>query len=496
YFNTPSAGSALAAWAINGGGQLGMNFSGNAVVQLGSLSGTSGWIHGGNTKTGTKTIEVGALGTSTTYAGRFLDYDAVNSGSQIALRKIGAGTLTLSAASTHSGATEVLSGVLNVTGSLGRIQGRGGRVATIGQRPGIRSLIRPVGDLDACQRSLGKRAISGGRWRHGRRYGAREPDAGARRQSDQRDSIPETGYIRPLRQRPVRAHPEPAKRDDRLGRRGERDERNASTASVLSTGRAVVQRWRNEFADHEQQCRTHLRGLDGRGLLDDRGHTRRRWSVHYRRPQRLSRPGLHVPGRVLNRLCGRVHERTRQQPRLLANNTRPEDRRVRGLDRRRHGRRLLAAVPRGGHPECQPRHRLRQRRCHQPCCGRPDRDVGPGPSRCGAGARPRSTRGGADRSDRPVHVGVGQHHGDTLGVEQHPSVCRRSRNTDALPRREHEPHLGCCHRGAAHERLRCGPHARLRIAHVDRSRRWACDQRQCGVHRGHARPRCGLKQRR
>ena len=118
YFNTPFAGSALAAWVINGGGQLGMNFSGNAVVQLGSLAGTSGVIHGGYGKTGTKTIEVGALGTSTTYAGRFIDFDAVNGGSQIAVRKIGSGTFTLSAASTHSGATEVLSGVLTVTGSL------------------------------------------------------------------------------------------------------------------------------------------------------------------------------------------------------------------------------------------------------------------------------------------------------------------------------------------------------------------------------------------
>ncbi|NCZ97362.1 hypothetical protein EBZ02_09510, partial [bacterium] len=75
-------------------------------------------MHGGYVKTGTKTIEVGALNTSTTYAGRFIDFDAVNGGSQIAVRKIGLGTFTLSAASTHSGATEVLSGVLNVTGSL------------------------------------------------------------------------------------------------------------------------------------------------------------------------------------------------------------------------------------------------------------------------------------------------------------------------------------------------------------------------------------------
>ena len=139
YFNTPAAGSALAAWAINGGSQLGMNFSGNAVVQFGSLSGTSGWIHGGYVKTGIKTIEVGALGTSTTYAGRFIDYDTTNGGSQIALRKIGSGTLTLTAGSNpYVGGSRIEAGSV-VVGSdtalgSGTIQLAGGILQASGNR--------------------------------------------------------------------------------------------------------------------------------------------------------------------------------------------------------------------------------------------------------------------------------------------------------------------------------------------------------------------------
>ena len=83
------------ATALNNGGY---------VVTLGSLAGTATATNdigsGG-------TLNVGADGTSTTFAGVVTDTGNLN--------KIGAGTLTLSGANTYSGATTVSNGVLNTT---------------------------------------------------------------------------------------------------------------------------------------------------------------------------------------------------------------------------------------------------------------------------------------------------------------------------------------------------------------------------------------------
>jgi autotransporter-associated beta strand protein len=84
--------------------------SGNFAVTVGSLSG--GGATGGNLALGSGSLNVGGLGTSTTYGG-------VISGSG-SLTKSGAGTLTLSGANTYSGGTNLNSGSLEfASGSLG-----------------------------------------------------------------------------------------------------------------------------------------------------------------------------------------------------------------------------------------------------------------------------------------------------------------------------------------------------------------------------------------
>jgi autotransporter-associated beta strand protein len=81
-----------------------------ATVRIGELSGTGGRINViGSSRAAN--WEVGALGTSSTYSGTI-------EGTGNALTKVGAGTLTLSGANTHTGGTTVSAGGLNVTGSL------------------------------------------------------------------------------------------------------------------------------------------------------------------------------------------------------------------------------------------------------------------------------------------------------------------------------------------------------------------------------------------
>jgi fibronectin-binding autotransporter adhesin len=91
-----------------------------ATLQMGALSGTGGVIGGGTTWGGSAfTLEVGALGTSTTFAGIIQDGSGV-----VGLTKIGTGILTLTAANTYSGTTTINAGTLQVgtgttTGTLG-----------------------------------------------------------------------------------------------------------------------------------------------------------------------------------------------------------------------------------------------------------------------------------------------------------------------------------------------------------------------------------------
>ena len=111
-----SAGSAAATWVINAG-NLDNTASGNPTISLGSLSGTGGNL-GNNVANTSVTYFIGALNTSTTFAGTI-------SGSTTGLVKVGSGTLTLGAANSFTGGTTINNGTLqlNVGGQNGTLTG-------------------------------------------------------------------------------------------------------------------------------------------------------------------------------------------------------------------------------------------------------------------------------------------------------------------------------------------------------------------------------------
>ncbi len=135
-FNSATSGSANASYSISAG-ELIFAANGNYTVQFGSLSSSGGNIRGGNAATGTTTLEVGNLNTSTSIAGN------INNGSTkvMALTKVGTGTLTIQGSNTYTGATLVSAGTLLVSGALGTTAVTVGEYGTIG---GIGSL---AGDL-------------------------------------------------------------------------------------------------------------------------------------------------------------------------------------------------------------------------------------------------------------------------------------------------------------------------------------------------------------
>ncbi|MEY3898614.1 MAG: hypothetical protein RLZZ214_4136, partial [Verrucomicrobiota bacterium] len=90
--------------------------NGGSPFNLGALTGASGTLLSGASSTTTATTYVvGALGTSTTFAGRI-----TNGGQGLtAVTKTGSGTLTLTGNSTHSGTTTINSGSLALLGTFG-----------------------------------------------------------------------------------------------------------------------------------------------------------------------------------------------------------------------------------------------------------------------------------------------------------------------------------------------------------------------------------------
>ena len=116
----PTLGSSNAHFIVNGTLQPRNN---NTTIHLGSLSG-AGTLTGAQSPTAvtTTTYRVGALGTNTTFGGRFNDSaGGVNPTTNfVALTKVGNGTLTLTNNSTLSGATIVSNGLLTLvtSGSL------------------------------------------------------------------------------------------------------------------------------------------------------------------------------------------------------------------------------------------------------------------------------------------------------------------------------------------------------------------------------------------
>lgn len=114
-----SSNLASVALTLDNASGVAFQNSGNFAVSLGSLSGGGG--AGGSLALGSGSLNVGGLGSSTTYGG-------VISGAG-SLTKSGAGTLTLTGINTHSGSTTVAAGTLIITaGTSGSASGLGSGV--------------------------------------------------------------------------------------------------------------------------------------------------------------------------------------------------------------------------------------------------------------------------------------------------------------------------------------------------------------------------------
>ena len=112
--NAANTGSAAAAWNLSGAfGMIETSNSVTPVLQLGSLTGTNSATTLGAFGSGTsvKIFQIGALNTSTTFAGSIQD-NPQGGTAVVALTKVGTGTLTMTGTNTYSNATNVQAGAL------------------------------------------------------------------------------------------------------------------------------------------------------------------------------------------------------------------------------------------------------------------------------------------------------------------------------------------------------------------------------------------------
>jgi autotransporter-associated beta strand protein/adhesin HecA-like repeat protein len=115
--NAALTGSASASWNLSGSfGVIETAATATPTVQLGSLSGTNSATNlGAFNGSGIKTLQVGALNTSTSFAGSMVDNPLGTGTPVFAFTKVGTGTLTLSGTNTYSGITTVNAGTLAFT---------------------------------------------------------------------------------------------------------------------------------------------------------------------------------------------------------------------------------------------------------------------------------------------------------------------------------------------------------------------------------------------
>lgn len=109
-FNSSASASENASYSLTAG-EIIFAANGDYTAKFGALSGVAGNIRGGNSATGTTTVEVGNLGLDSIIGSNF------NNGATkvLALKKVGTGSLTLSGGANYSGATNVNAGTLAFT---------------------------------------------------------------------------------------------------------------------------------------------------------------------------------------------------------------------------------------------------------------------------------------------------------------------------------------------------------------------------------------------
>lgn len=133
-FNSASAGSAGATWVFNNptNQRTRLNF-GTGTISFGSMSGNGSIANVAGS--GMATVSVGALNTNTTFSG-ILGGSSAGQGQNIALTKVGSGTLTLSGANTFTGGTTLSAGTLQLgsattlSSSTGTITVNGGTLSS------------------------------------------------------------------------------------------------------------------------------------------------------------------------------------------------------------------------------------------------------------------------------------------------------------------------------------------------------------------------------
>ncbi|WP_171026298.1 autotransporter outer membrane beta-barrel domain-containing protein [Mesorhizobium comanense] len=105
FYSANTASGANAKFVLNGGS---IGFSGFGTLSLGSVEGSGALTYSG-TGASSGTFEIGALGTSTTLNGQIQEQDG-----PLSINKVGAGTLTLTGASSYTGGTNLYGGTLSL----------------------------------------------------------------------------------------------------------------------------------------------------------------------------------------------------------------------------------------------------------------------------------------------------------------------------------------------------------------------------------------------
>src|SRR5690606_22264005 len=111
-FANADAGNANVSWVFNNttANRNTLDFA-SGTISFGSMTG-NGIVQSNGA--GTKVISAGALGSNDTFSGVIANGSGI-----LALTKIGGGTMTLSGNNSYSGATNVNTGTMKVSGSIG-----------------------------------------------------------------------------------------------------------------------------------------------------------------------------------------------------------------------------------------------------------------------------------------------------------------------------------------------------------------------------------------